>query len=117
MRPALRLPLLAGFAGVLLSGCAGQGLSGCKDMAGPGWAPLGTAPADGRTLLSRTEFAGESGVIWLGRGDDHLMACVYGHGLTNPGCGGSQGVEFQKQNGQWQSKGVIMDVCHTPPDK
>ncbi len=83
-------------------------------MAGPGWSLLATPPENGRALLAHTEFAGESGVIWLGKGQDRVMACVYGHGLTNPGCGGSQGVEFQQQNGEWKSKGVIMDVCKTP---
>lgn len=112
-----RLLLIPGLAGLLLTGCASQRVSGCESMAGPGWTPLATAPANGRELLSRTEFAGESDLVWLGKGDDRLIACVYGHGLTNPGCGGSQGVEYQRSDGVWQSKGVLLDVCKTPPDK
>jgi hypothetical protein len=111
----LTLPLLPVLACTLLTACASQRINGCESMAGPGWTPLAKAPADGRALLSRTEFAGETDIIWLGKGDDHLLACVYGHGLTNPGCGGSQGVEYQRENGLWQSKGVLMDVCKTPP--
>lgn len=106
LRPAL---LIA--ASMLLTGCASRGTQDCQAIAGPGWARLGSAPADSNELLVRANLPENAEVLWFGQGQDKVMVCDPSNSLVNPGCGGSTAYQFERSAGAWASRGVLLPVC------
>lgn len=111
MRATLGLLLAAA-----LAGCADSNVKDCTKLAGPGWSVLKQPPANAQDLLNTQSLPGDAGIIWLARGDDHLMACYYATSLTNPACGGSRAYEFAQAKGRWTSRGTLLDFCDNNPD-
>ncbi len=90
-------------------------MGNCLTLAGPGWIALGQKPANARNLLALENLPADSQLIWLGKGPDQLLACYYARGITNPGCGGSEGYRFVRKGEQWTSQGQVMDFCDNGP--
>jgi hypothetical protein len=99
----------------LLAGCASDRFSQCSKLAGPGWSTLSRPPANAAQLLELENLPADRDLVWLSKGDDHLLMCDYARGITSPGCGGSSGYEFQRKGERWVSRGQINDFCDTGP--
>ncbi len=106
----IRLSLMLAVA-VIFSGCATRGTRDCNSIAGPGWKPLSSAPADRAELLTRANLPSEAEVLWYAQGPDKVMVCDPSNSLVNPGCGGSTAYQFERAAGIWASKGVLLPIC------
>lgn len=112
----MRLALIC-LVPALLVGCASDRISKCSTLAGPGWSALSQPPANARELLALENLPADRDLVWLSKGQGHLMMCDYARGITSPGCGGSTAFEFaQKDDGRWSSRGQINDFCESGPD-
>lgn len=94
----------------LLGACAGR-TRDCASIAGPGWKPLSSAPPDAAELLTRANLSNDPDLIWFGQGPDKVLVCDHSTSLVNPGCGGSTAYPFERVDGQWVGRGVVLDVC------
>jgi len=112
IRPASLIVLAAALA---LGGCASRAVRDCNAIAGSDWKALSSAPPDRQELLTRANLPSESDVLWYGQGSDKILVCDPSNSLVNPGCGGSQAYQFERANGAWTSKGVLLSVCKLPP--
>jgi hypothetical protein len=111
----LRTLIIAALA-ALLCACESNAIKDCKALAGPGWTVLPDPPTNAAELLALENLPVQRDQIWLGKTGDKIMVCNYSHSLTIPGCGGSSGYEFVRKDGQWATRGALVDFCDNNPD-
>lgn len=95
---------------LLLGACAGR-TKDCAALAGPGWKALASPPPDSAELLTRANLPSDSELVWLAQGPDKVMLCDHSNSLVTPGCGASTAYQFERENGKWVSRGVLLDIC------
>ena len=105
----IRLPSTLALC-VLLGACAGR-TRDCAALAGPGWHALPSPPADSPELLVRANLASDSELVWFNQGPDKVLVCDHSNSLVQPGCGGSTAYPFERINGKWVARGVLLDIC------
>jgi hypothetical protein len=108
-RPGLPIVTVAAFA-ALLSACDSTAVKDCKALAGPGWSVLPQPPTDAANLLALENLPVQQNQIWLGKSGDRIMVCNYSHSLVIPG------YEFVRKDGQWATRGALVDFCDNNPD-
>ncbi len=96
----------------LLGACVfGGRTKDCAALAGPGWKTLPGPPPDGRELLVRANLPSDAELVWFEQGPDKVLVCDHSNSLVQPGCGASTAYQFEKQDGKWVSRGVLLDIC------
>jgi len=96
----------------LLSACITSRAHDCAKLAGPGWQRLTTAPADAPELLVRANLPNDTDLVWFGQGPDKVLFCDHLRSLVNPGCNASTGYQYEKVDGKWTSRGLLLETCN-----
>lgn len=108
----MKTPIAALALSVLLSACIESPVRDCARLAGPGWTHLSAAPADAPELLTRANLPNDASLVWFGQGPDKVLFCDHTRSLVNPGCNASTGYQYEKKDGTWTSRGLLLDNCN-----